>query len=229
MKKIKLHSETVYILGLFIMSLSVAMIACTDYGLSMIVAPAYLLSVKIGVTFGQAEYIVQGLLFIVLCIALRKFRIIYGFSFVTGLIYGAMLDGWRVLIPHFNPEITAPGMLPLPLKLVYFCVGMTLTSFAVALLFRTYLYPQVYDFFVKAISARYKLNRDKFKIGFDISCLVVSCAMTFLLFGKIVGIGVGTLIMTALNGVIIAFFGKLFDKCLEVKPGLSKVAAAFDI
>lgn len=229
MKRIKIYSETVYAAAIILLSLSVAMIASTNYGISMIVAPAYLLSLKLGITFGQGEYIIQAILFIVFCISMKKVKPIYFTSFLTGIIYGTVLDLWRALIPHFNPSITAPGNLPIPIKLIYFTVGMFMTSFSIALLFRTYIYPQVYDFFVKGISERYNLNRDRFKSIFDFSCLAISLILSFTLFGKFVGIGVGTFIMTAFNGLIIGMFGKLIDKFFYIVPASEKLNKIFEI
>lgn len=229
MKQIKIPAELLYVLSILLLALSVAMITCTDFGISMIVAPAYILSQKIGVTFGQSEYIVQGVLFVVFCIAMRRVKLVYFSSFLTGLFYGAVLDLWRVLIPHFNPDVTVPGALPLPLKIVYFVCGMTLTSLSIAMIFRVYLYPQVYDFFVKGIAERYHLNRTRFKQGFDVSCLLVSCVMTLLLFRKFVGVGFGTLIMTACNGFLIGFFDKWLEKHVAVAPLFPKLAKHFDL
>lgn len=229
MKVIRVHAEILYFISIALLSFSVAMIACTDFGVSMIVAPAYILSQKIGLTFGQCEYIVQGLLFVVFCIVMKKVKPVYFSAFLTGLLYGAVLDFWRMCVPHFNPALTAPGSLPMPLRVVYFVLGMTLTSFAVALIFRVYLYPQVYDFFVKGISQRYHLNRTRCKQCFDFSCLLVSCAMTLLLFRKFVGIGFGTLVMTVCNGFLIGLFGKWMDRHLKVVPLFPKLAAYFDL
>ncbi len=230
MKKIKISSELNYILAILILSLSVAMISCTDFGLSMIVAPAYILSQKLTfLTFGQSEYAVQGVLIVLFCILMRRVKPIYFTSFGTGLIYGAVLDLWRWVIPHFNPEITPPGSLPFPLRAVYFVVGMLMTSFSIAMFFRTYFYPQVYDFFVKGVSARYGLDRNKFKICYDASFLAISCAMSLILFRRFVGVGVGTLIMTACNGLLIGAFGKFLDRFFVFEPRFPKFSRYFDI
>ncbi len=230
MKKIKLSSEAAYVLGILLLSLSVAMIASADFGVSMIVAPAYILSLKVSfLTFGQAEYIVQGILFIILCIAMKGVRLIYFEAFVTGLIYGAALDLWRVIIPHFNPDLYAPGSFSMPLRIVYFSVGMVMTSFSIALLFNTYFFPQVYDFFVKAVSHKYQLNRTKFKIGFDMTFLLISVTFSLILFGRFNGIGIGTVIMTCLNGLIIGAFSKLFEKHFAFEPRFKRLASRFEL
>lgn len=228
--KITISSELVYLLGILILSFSVAMIASTNFGVSMIVAPAYIVSQKLGfITFGQSEYIIQGLLFIVFCLLMKRFKPIYLFSFMTSIIYGAVLDFWRLIIPHFNPSICPPGSLPLPLRIAYFAIGMLLTSLAVSLFFRTYIYPQVYDFFVKCISQKFGIDRTKFKMAFDGSMLIISCMLTLVLFHGFVGIGVGTIVMTALNGIIIGFFGKIFDKYLVTKPTFTRLAKIFEV
>ena len=158
-KKITLSSEAVYAVGIILLSLAVAILTSADFGVSQVVAPAYLLSLKLDfLTFGQAEYIVQAGVFLLLCVVLKRFKIVYLQSFVTCLIYGAVLDLWRKL-PCFNPSVTPPGSMTLWLRIVMFVFGALLTSFSVALFFKTYLYPQVYDMFVKAVSVKYKTIR----------------------------------------------------------------------
>ena len=229
MKRVRIPAEVVYFAAILLLSFSVAMAACTDFGISMIAAPAFILSEKLPLTFGQCEYIVQGLLFAVFCILMKKVRLVYFSSFLTGLIYGAVLDLWRILIPHFNPAGTPPGALPMWLRIVYFVLSMVVCAFSIALFFHTYLYPQVYDFFVKGISAHFHLNRTRFKQCFDASCLLVSCVLTLTLFRRFVGIGVGTLIITLCNGFLIGKFSDLFDKTLSVEPLFPRFAAHFDL
>lgn len=229
MKKIKISSEVAYFAAIALLSLAVAILTAANLGISMIVAPAYLLSMKTGVlTFGQAEYVIQAGLFIVLCIILKKFKFAYLFSFVTCLIYGIALDLWRK-IPCFNPTVTEPGSMDLWLRIAMFVVGVILTAFSVALFFKTYIYPQVYDFFVKAVSDKYGIKLSVLKTIVDLTCLTSSVIMTFVFFGEIKGIGWGTLVMALLNGAIIGFFSKLLDRTFDFRPTFRKLAVAFDL
>lgn len=228
MKKITLHSELIYILATLILSFSSAMQTAANLGISMIIAPAYIVSQKLTfLTFGQSEYLVQGLVFIAFCVLMKGFKPVYLASFGTALFYGAALDMWRTVIPAFNQSVTAPGSMPMPVRIAMLGSGMIITATAVALFFHTYLYPQVYDFFVREVSKRYKKDRTKFKIAFDTSCLVVAVALSLLFFGKLVGVGVGTVIMTLLNGRLIGFFDKKLDKYCTVKPLFPNVEKAF--
>ena len=229
MKKIRISSEVAYFAAIALLSLAVAILTAANLGISMIVAPAYLLSLKTGVlTFGQAEYVIQAGLFIVLCIILKKFKFAYLFSFVTCLIYGIALDLWRK-IPCFNPTVTEPGSMDLWLRIAMFVVGVILTAFSVALFFKTYIYPQVYDFFVKAVSDKYGIKLSVLKTIVDLTCLTSSVIMTFAFFGEIKGIGWGTLVMALLNGAIIGFFSKLLDRTFDFQPTCRKLAVAFDL
>ena len=228
-RKIKISSEITYFAAILLLSLAVAILSAADFGISMIVAPAYLVSLKTSfLSFGQAEYVVQALVFIVLCIILGKFRFVYFFSFGTCLIYGFVLDLWRK-IPFLNPAATPPGSMNLPLRIAMFVIGMILTSFSVALFFKTYLFPQVYDFFVKAVSAKYGIKLPLLKTIVDLSCLTASVIMTFAFFGEIKGIGWGTLIIALLNGTVIGFFSKLLDRAFDFQATFPKFAALFKL
>lgn len=228
-KKIRIPGEIIYIIANILLAFSVAMITASDFGVSMIVAPAYILSRKLTfLTFGQSEYVLQSVLIIVFCIVVKKVKPVFFTSFVTCLIYGAILDMWRSVIPMFNPDITAPGSMALPLRITFFVVGMVMTSFSVALFFHTYFYPQVYDFFVKGVTSVYNLKLSKVKTCFDFSCLAVSAIMSLLLFRKFVGVGFGTLIMTAFNGTIIGFFNKFIEKYIDTTPLAPNFAKHFN-
>ena len=230
MKKIKIYDEAAYLLAIVLLAFAVAMISTTGFGLSMIVSPAYILSEKVSfLTFGQSEYVVQGVMFVVFCILMKKIKIVYFSSFVSGLIYGAVLDMWRVVIPHFNPEITPVGSLPIGLRIIYFVVGMLLTSFTIAVFFNVYPHPQIYDFFVKGVSEKFGIKQSRFKTAYDISFLLISVVMSLVLFGKFVGVGIGTLIMAVCNGSIIGFFNKLFDKFFIFEPRFKKFSKHFEL
>lgn len=216
--KIRVSHELVYILGAAILSLATAMLTAADFGLSVIVSPAYLVSVKTGfLTFGQAEYVVQGILFVLFCIIMRKIKLLYFGAFLSGIIYGFILDLWRTWIPHLNPDIYPTGTLPIQLRIVYFVVGFFINILGVTLYFKNRYYPQVYEFFVKGVSEKYHIELSKFKLAFDLAFLALSLILTLVMFHKIVAIGVGTLIMACCNGPLIGAYSRWFDKHFELK------------
>ncbi|MBE5787449.1 MAG: hypothetical protein E7324_07920 [Clostridiales bacterium] len=229
-KKIPVSSELIYVLAILLMSFSVAMVTAADFGVSMIVAPAYILSLKVpGLSFGQSEYIVQGLLFLVMCLLMKKIRPLYLVSFVTCLIYGLALDAWRAILPPFNPSVTPPGSLPMGVRILLFAVATPLTALGVAMFFKAYFYPQVYDFFVKAVAERFRFPRARFKIAFDMLFLVLSVTLSLILFGGFKGIGAGTLITALINGLIIGAAEKMLDKYFVFQPAFPTLARRFSL
>ena len=82
------YTELAYVIGLTALAFGTALMERADFGMSMVVAPAYLIYLKVSstlswFTFGMAEYCFQAFLIIVLAVVLRRFRRKYLFSFVT--------------------------------------------------------------------------------------------------------------------------------------------------
>ena len=77
------------------LALSSSLMAEANLGVSMVIAPAYLVYLKVSeiypsFTFGMAEYSLQGILLIAIVLYLRQFKIRYLFSFITTVFYGAV-------------------------------------------------------------------------------------------------------------------------------------------
>ncbi len=229
MKKIKVCSEVAYLIGVLLLAFAVAMITAADFGVSMIVAPSLILSLKLGfLTFGQCEYLIQGILFVAMCIAAKKIKPIYFFSFFTTVFYGAALDLFR-LIPIFNPNVFPPQSFHLLVRIAFFIVAETLTGLALAFAFKTYVYPQTNDFFVKFLSSKFNIDLTKFKRIYDFSFLFLAIAMSLIFFGGFKGIGIGTIILTVVNGPLIGFFTKFVDKHFEITPRFKKIEKIFEM
>ena len=102
MKKKTFYTEVAYVLGIVILALGTALMEKADFGMSMVVAPAYLLHLKISQTlpvfsFGMAEYTLQAAILLLLGLAMRRFKLSYLFSFGTAVIYGVTLDSVMLL------------------------------------------------------------------------------------------------------------------------------------
>ncbi len=227
-KKIKFSQELSYFVSIIVLAFAVSLMSAANFGLSMIVAPAYILSQKLTfLTFGQCEYLLQGIFFIVFCILMKKIKIQYFTSFLTCIIYGFFVDFWRKVIPILNPDITPPGSMDFYIRIIFFVLGMLLTAMSVALCFKTYLPPQVYDYFVKEISKRFNIDRTVFKRCFDAFMLMLGILLTLVFFGKFIGVTIATVFIALINGMIIGFFDKLYDKIFNFVPTFPKLAKQF--
>ena len=209
------HTEVAYAIGLTARAFGTALMERADFGMSMVVAPAYLIYLKVSeylnwFTFGMAEYCFQAFLIIVLALVLHRFRRKYLFSFLTAFIYGNVLD---VMMKAVN---LIPGN-GIPLKIACYCLGLVVCAIGVALLFKTYISPEAYELFVKEISLEYNFNINKTKTVYDCCSCMIAIAMSFLFvgFGHFEGVKLGTVICALVNGWIIgkcsSFLEKHFD------------------
>lgn len=217
MKKRTIYTEASYAFGLFLLSFATALTEAAGFGVSMVVSPAYLLHLRISptlpfFTFGVAEYTFQALLLLLTVILLKKFRLSYLFSFVTALLYGAFLDLFIGIIGYIPHESLA-------VRIVFFAMGVVICSFAVSLLFHTYIPPEVYELFVKEVSGKFGIKLSKFKTAYDCSSCVLGIILSFLFFGfgKFEGIGIGTVICALVNGPLIGIISKKLEKNFEFK------------
>lgn len=220
MKKQVFYTEVAYIVGLALLALSAAMMAASDFGVSMVVAPAYILHLAISpylpfFSFGMAEYSLQAVLLILMVLILREFRLSFLFSFVTAVLYGLILDLFVFLV-SFLPA-SEWGV-----RLLLFIFGMLMGSAGVSMIFHTYIAPEVYELLVKEVSAKFHINIHKFKTGYDCSSLLLSVAMSFLFFGlwQFEGVKIGTFVVAALNGFLISRWTKLFESLWDFKDGM---------
>ena len=209
-RKIKVPSEVAYILGILLIAFGNTLLEKADFGMSMVVAPAYLVYLKLSeflsfVSFGMACYVVEGILLVVLVIIMRRFKLSYALSFVTAIIYGFVVDGFMALLSLVTvTEIWA--------RILLFIPGMLTVTMGVAFMFHTYLAPEAYDLFIKELCERFGFNTGKCKTTYDICSLLVSVALSFIFFGGIRALGIGTVICALLNGTFIGIYSHFMDK-----------------
>ena len=118
-------TELAYVFGIVFVALGVVLMEKADFGVSMVVAPVWSF-----VTFGMAEYCLQAVLLLVMCLLLR-FRVSYLFSFVTAVVYGFVLDAFMLL----GAALPAGSVW---LRVIYYALGMLFCAAGVSAMFHTY-------------------------------------------------------------------------------------------
>ena len=221
MKKPVLYTEAAYGLGMVGLSFSVTLMTRADFGVSMVVAPAYLLYLKLNplfpfFTFGMAEYTLQAALLLFTVLAVRKFRPYFLFSFVTAVLYGFLLDGWMLLVGRFPAE-------SLPLRILWYVLGILLGAASIACFFQTYIAPEVYELLVKELAEKLRKPTHRVKTVYDCVSCAAAVLMSFAFFGwgRFEGVKLGTVICALVNGFLIgkctAFLNRRFE-CRDALP-----------
>lgn len=211
-KKPVIWAEWAYLLGLVFLASGVALMEASDFGISMVVAPAYLIYRKVSMvlpffTFGMAEYCLQAVLLAATMLLLKRFRLSWFLTFATAVLYGFILDGFMWLM-SFAPRDT------FPLRLLYYITGTLICSAGVSLLFHTYLPPEAYELFVKLVSKKFGVDIHRFKTGYDIVSMLIGVLLSFCFFGfgVFIGVKLGTLICALVNGFLIGRCSAFLEK-----------------
>jgi uncharacterized membrane protein YczE len=192
-----------------LLAFGTALTAYGNLGISMVVAPAYILHLFLSqfwpfFSFGVAEYVLQGIVLLVLILIMRKAKLSYLLSFVATILYGFCLDGAM--------KLTALLPVNIYLQVVAYVIGAIICCNSLALLFSSYLPPEAYELFSKEIAAKFRKPVHKIVNFYNMGSLLVSVILSLCFFGQIQGIGIGTVACAFLYGFVISFFQKIYNK-----------------
>ena len=176
-KKI-LRGEAALVLAVIINSLGVLLMLQSGSGISAISSVPYAFQqVFPKLTLGTWTYLFQGLLICILMIMRKKFVPSYLFSFVVGFAFGEMMDLHELWITRLP--------LNIPLRILYFVLSYLIICFGIALSNRCKLPIIPTDLFPREAADITKVPYARIKIGFDVTCLVITACMTFFCLGHI--------------------------------------------
>ena len=206
--KLTIRGELTLILVVIIKSLGVVLMLHSGSGISAISSVPYAFSeVFPKLTLGTWTYIFQSLLILTLMVLRKKFIPEYLFSFVIGFFFGKMVDihqAWVSQLPY-----------TIPLRVLYFVLSYLIICFGIALSNRCKMPIIPTDLFPRELADILKREYSKIKVPFDVICLFITGFMTFLCLGRIMGLGVGTVLAAFTMGKVIGMIGKEMDKKVQ--------------
>lgn len=204
-KKKVLRGEVALIIAVIINSLGVLLMLQSGSGISAISSVPYAFQqVFPKLTLGTWTYIFQGLLVLSLMIMRKKFVPSYLFSFVVGFAFGEMMDVHELWITRLPLNIS--------LRILYFVLSYLIICIGIALSNRCKLPIIPTDLFPREVADITKVPYARIKIGFDVICLLVTAGMTYFCLGRIMGLGIGTIVAAFTMGKGIAIVGKWMDR-----------------
>lgn len=209
------RGELALIVAVMINSFGVVLMLYSNAGISAISSVPYAFSeVFPKLTLGTWTYIFQGLLVLSLMIMRKRIVPSYLFSFVVGFVFGELLDlhkAWINILPS-----------GLGWRIMWFIVSYVLLSIGIALSNRCVLPITPTDLFPREFSEITGIGYPKVKITFDISCLVVTAALTFFALGRIEGLGIGTVAAAFTMGKAVGICGDFIDRHFRFESCMTK-------
>ena len=209
------RGEAALILAIIINSIGVLLMLQSGSGISAISSVPYAFSeVFPRLTLGTWTYIFQGLLVITLMVCKKKFIPSYLFSFVAGFLFGELMD--------INELWTTKLPTTIPLRIVYFVLSYGIICIGIALSNRCKLPIIPTDLFPRDLAQIINKPYAQVKITFDVTCLVVTVCLTYFILGRILGLGIGTIVAAFTMGKGVAIAGNLIDKKMTFVSFLQK-------
>lgn len=112
--------------------------------------------------------------------------------------------------------------MSIPLRIVYFVVSYIILCFGIALSNRCKLPIIPTDLFPRDLSEIINKPYARVKITFDVTCLLVTACLTYFALGRILGLGIGTVVAAFTMGIGVSIAGKLIDKKMTFVSFLHK-------
>lgn len=193
----------IYIIGLFITALGIALIIKSSVGAGPWDTVAVGFNLHFGLTIGMWAIISQGMLVFITCF-IERTRIQWRSAFPI-VIRSWFLDLWLYVILK-NVDLTTSFWL----QWASFISAIIIVGFGIGLYIEA-------KFAITPVDGLMIAMQEKFKLSLNMSRLIIegSAALTGFLLGGPVGIG--TVIIALLLGKSIQFFNKRMKKVLENK------------
>ncbi len=196
-----------YISGLFILTIGVGFAIKSDLGAAPVSAFPYTLQVVSGLEIGLGTILFQSALVLIQILILRKnFKIKNLLQIFVGVVFGWMTG--------FSTAVV--DMIPYSESLLFRGAMVLLGSFFIALGIALYvpadIVPLPSEGVIKTISDTAKISFSNMKIVFDCAMVVLSGVLCFFVTGTLKSVGIGTVILAVLVGLINKQILKLFSK-----------------
>ncbi len=204
-EKISVRRLTIYIVGMTILAVGLTLTAQSGLGTSPLTSIAFVLGEALHIRFSDATLIMFSL-FVVVQIALEKQK-------TTGNIIRLLLQiPLSILFTRVMglvQRLVSLADAGIPLRVIVLLLAIILTGIGAAMTLQANLIPNPGDGIVKALSVSAGKPLGRVKNIFDIANVGTAALLSFLLLGRLVGVGVGSVLAMLGVGRVIALFNKL--------------------
>ena len=199
-----------FALGIFINSFGVAFVTKSDLGTSQISSVPYVLSLAFpDYTFGMTTFIFNVLFIIIQIIILRRdFHPIQFLQVLANILFSFFIDVSMNWLAFFQPETFIAKFISLIIGCMILAIGICIE-----------VAPNVIvvpgEGVVRALALVIALKKPQIKFGtvkiyFDITLIVIACILSFIFFGELNGIGLGTIVSALIVGRFINLVNRHF-------------------
>lgn len=204
-----------YFVGLLVMALGVVLIKRAEIGISPLSAIPAAVSNITPFTLGNTTIAFHICCVLLQILVVRKIDLKTVLILPLAAVFGYIIDLLMFLLPM-------EGM-GLWLKLLVSFGGIVLTGLGIVIIVGADLMLPAPDAFLRAVSGKYGISLSKVKIAGDALWVIITLAIELIASGRVVSIGVGTVLSVLLTGKFVGVFGKLLP-WLKMEPASARKA-----
>lgn len=197
-----------FIFGLFVSGVGVAITKKGELGVSPVSSVANIMSIYIPkLSLGNWLIIWNCVLILGQILILRKeFKLFQLLQVPLSFLFGYFTDFGTWMMSYVKTDIY-------PVKIMCVIIGTVVLGIGIAITVSVNVIMNSGEAFVKAISDKTGKEFGSVKTVFDISCVSLSVILSLIFFrGKILGTREGTLIAAIFTGVCVKFFMKIINR-----------------
>lgn len=199
---------TIYVLGLFILSLGVAFSILSRLGVSPISSVAVVMNNATGLTVGTITMIEFSIYVFAQIILLRKrFKIKSFLQLGFGIVFGVFVD-----LSLWATQMLQVDMMSV--RILYLVISILLIAIGLVFILTADIVPNAPEGLMLAIQDVTMFKFSNIKTVFDTGCVIFSSviALTLLDVFSQSGIGIGTLITALLVGKVLGYFMRVMKQ-----------------
>jgi uncharacterized membrane protein YczE/cytidylate kinase len=186
----------VFIIGLFVMALGVALSVKANLGVSPISCIPYIYSVQFPLTMGETTIIFNVILILLqIVVKRRNYQLFQLIQFPVVIVFGYFIDFTLYLVQGLHPE----GYI---LQMFFCLLGCLVMGFGVFLEVKAKATYLAGEGLAMAISETFGIEFGKAKISVDCSMVICGIISSLVLLHALLGIREGTVIAAVLVGFI---------------------------
>lgn len=204
-----------YTLGMILLALGITLNTKTELGVSAIVTIPYCIANLWSLNFGNITFIIYTI-FVLIQIAIKRkntglFDVL---QVAVSLIFTRLLNLFGTIMEVNNDSLI--------MKLLLLLIAIVLTGAGAAMSINARLVANPADGLVQTIADTKGLEMGLVKNILDITCIVISVVISLIFGGRLIGIGIGTVLAALGIGRVIWIYNRLLKSKIELISGIEK-------
>lgn len=203
-----------FLLGVLVCAAGIAFITRAALGTSPISSTPFVLSLVTAPSMGVYTFLFNMLFLVGEAVLLKRFTWLQAVQIAATFFFSLCIDVALSIIPT---QLNGP----LPMKLLYLAIGCGVMALGISLEIFGGVIMLPGEGFVKALAEKLKIEFGNMKVIFDSSLTAIAAVIAMIAFGRLNGVGFGTLVSALLVGQLVKLYTRrlgCLKKIFEEKP-----------